>query len=159
MMKDIGKMYSANRGTSVRRFLFSLLLGVSSTMVWAQGNVSGKVVDATGEPVIGASVMVKGTSIGAVTDLDGNFTISVPSNAVLVFSFVGLDTQEVPVAGKKFIEVTLSGNEELEEVIVVGYGTQKKSDITGSVASVDKARLRNFLSPTCCRLFRAQLLV
>ena len=117
--------------------LFCFVMAISPA--YAQNTtVKGVVRDAMGPT---ATVVQKGTNNGTITDLDGNFTISVPSNAVLVFSFVGLDTQEVPVAGKKFIEVTLSGNEELEEVVVVGYGTQKKSDITGSVASVDKARL------------------
>ena len=119
--------------------LFCFVMAISPA--YAQNTtVKGVVRDAMG-PTAGATVVQKGTNNGTITDLDGNFTISVPSNAVLVFSFVGLDTQEIPVAGKKFIEVTLSGNEELEEVVVVGYGTQKKSDITGSVASVDKARL------------------
>ncbi|MBO4753498.1 MAG: TonB-dependent receptor [Bacteroidales bacterium] len=119
--------------------LFCFVLAVSPA--YAQNTtVKGVVRDAMG-PTAGATVVQKGTNNGTITDLDGNFEISVPSNAVLVISFVGLDTQEIPVAGKKFIEVTLEGNEELEEVVVVGYGTQKKSDITGSVASVDKARL------------------
>ena len=119
--------------------LFCFVMAISPA--YAQNTtVKGVVRDAMG-PTAGATVVQKGTNNGTITDLDGNFTISVPANAVLVISFVGLDTQEIPVAGKKFIEVTLSGNEELEEVIVVGYGTQKKSDITGSVASVDKARL------------------
>ena len=119
--------------------LFCFVMAISPA--YAQNTtVKGVVRDAMG-PTAGATVVQKGTNNGTITDLDGNFEISVPTNAVLVVSFVGLDTQEIPVAGKKFIEVTLSGNEELEEVIVVGYGTQKKSDITGSVASVDKARL------------------
>ena len=119
--------------------LFCFVMAISPA--YAQNTtVKGVVRDAMG-PTAGATVVQKGTNNGTITDLDGNFTINVPANAVLVISFVGLDTQEIPVAGKKFIEVTLSGNEELEEVIVVGYGTQKKSDITGSVASVDKARL------------------
>ena len=119
--------------------LFCFVMAISPA--YAQNTtVKGVVRDAMG-PTAGATVVQKGTNNGTITDLDGNFTINVPANAVLVISFVGLDTQEIPVAGKKFIEVTLSGNEELEEVVVVGYGTQKKSDITGSVASVDKARL------------------
>ena len=119
--------------------LFCFVMAISPA--YAQNTtVKGVVRDAMG-PTAGATVVQKGTNNGTITDLDGNFEISVPANAVLVVSFVGLDSQEIPVAGKKFIEVTLSGNEELEEVVVVGYGTQKKSDITGSVASVDKARL------------------
>lgn len=119
--------------------LFCFVMAISPA--YAQNTtVKGVVRDAMG-PTAGATVVQKGTNNGTITDLDGNFEISVPANAVLVVSFVGLDSQEIPVAGKKFIEVTLEGNEELEEVVVVGYGTQKKSDITGSVASVDKARL------------------
>ena len=143
MMKDIGKMHSANRGTSVRRFLFSLLLAVSSTMVWAQGNVSGKVVDATGEPVIGASVMVKGSTIGAITDLDGNFSIpNAPRNATLEISYVGFKTQTIPVGGKNAISVTMQEDRQmLDDVVVVGYGVQKKSDVTGAMASVSTEEL------------------
>ncbi len=119
--------------------LFCFVMAISPA--YAQNTtVKGVVRDAMG-PTAGATVVQKGTNNGTITDLDGNFEISVPANAILVVSFVGLDSQEIPVAGKKFIEVTLEGNEELEEVVVVGYGTQKKSDITGSVASVDKARL------------------
>ena len=144
MMKDIGKMYSANRSTSVRRFLFLLMLAVSTTMAWAQGNVSGKVVDATGEPVIGASVVVKGTSTGAVTDIDGNFSIpNVARNANLEISYIGFKTQVVPVDGKNMINVTLTeDNALLDEVVVVGYGVQKKSDVTGALARVGEKELK-----------------
>lgn len=102
--------------------------------------VSGVVSDEMG-PVVGANVVQKGTTNGTITDIEGRYELKVPGNATLVFSFVGMDTKEVAVNGQKSINVTLSGNKELEEVIVVGYGTQKKSDITGSVASVDKDRL------------------
>ena len=99
--------------------LFCFVMAISPA--YAQNTtVKGVVRDAMG-PTAGATVVQKGTNNGTITDLDGNFEISVPANAVLVVSFVGLDSQEIPV--------------------VVGYGTQKKSDITGSVASVDKARL------------------
>ncbi len=143
MMKDIGKMYSANRSTSVRRFLFLLMLAVTSTMAWAQGNVSGKVVDATGEPVIGASVVVKGTTTGAVTDIDGNFSIpNVPRNANLEISYIGFKTQSVSVSGKNAINVTLQEDRQmLDDVVVVGYGVQKKSDVTGAMASVSTEEL------------------
>lgn len=142
-MKDIGKMYSANRSTSVRRFLFLLMLAVSTTMAWAQGNVSGKVVDATGEPVIGASVVVKGTTTGAVTDIDGNFSIpNVPRNANLEISYIGFKTQSVSVSGKNAINVTLQEDRQmLDDVVVVGYGVQKKSDVTGAMASVSTEEL------------------
>lgn len=143
MMKDIGKMHSVNRSTGVRRFLFLLMLAVSTTMAWAQGNVSGKVVDATGEPVIGASVVVKGTTTGAVTDIDGNFSIpNVPRNANLEISYIGFKTQSVSVSGKNAINVTLQEDRQmLDDVVVVGYGVQKKSDVTGAMASVSTEEL------------------
>ena len=143
MMKDIGKMHSVNRSTGVRRFLFLLVLAVTSTMAWAQGNVSGKVVDATGEPVIGASVVVKGTTTGAVTDIDGNFSIpNVPRNANLEISYIGFKTQSVSVSGKNAINVTLQEDRQmLDDVVVVGYGVQKKSDVTGAMASVSTEEL------------------
>ena len=143
MMKDIGKMHSVNRSTGVRRFLFLLVLAVTSTMAWAQGNVSGKVVDATGEPVIGASVVVKGTTTGAVTDIDGNFSIpNVPRNANLEISYIGFKTQSVSVSGKNAINVTLQEDRQmLDDVVVVGYGVQEKSDVTGAMASVSTEEL------------------
>ena len=97
-------------------------------------NVKGVVSDALG-PVVGASVVEKGnTTNGTITDIDGNFTLSVSQNATLVISFIGYKTQEIPVAGKSSFNVTLAeDNEMLEEVIVVGFGTQKKVNLTGSV--------------------------
>ncbi|MBP5711942.1 MAG: SusC/RagA family TonB-linked outer membrane protein, partial [Prevotella sp.] len=143
MMKDIGKMHSVNRSMGIRRFLFLLVLAVTSTMAWAQGNVSGKVVDATGEPVIGASVVVKGTTTGAVTDIDGNFSIpNVPRNANLEISYIGFKTQSISVSGKNAINVTLQEDRQmLDDVVVVGYGVQKKSDVTGAMASVSTEEL------------------
>jgi len=99
--------------------------------------VSGTVIDATGEPVIGASVIEKGTTNGVVTDFDGNFKLETSSNATLVISYIGSTTQEIPVKGKQQFNVTLAeDNNVLNEVVVVGYGTQKKGDITSSVGSV-----------------------
>jgi len=125
------------------RLLFLVLLAVCSTMAWAQGKVTGKVVDATGEPIIGASVLVKGTSTGTVTDFDGNFTIAnVPQNATLVFSYVGYRTQNIAVSGKSAIDVTLEEDKQLlDEVVVVGYGVQRKSDVTGALTRVGEKEL------------------
>ena len=101
--------------------------------------ITGKVVDPQGEPVPGASIVIKGTTRGTITDMDGNYTLpEVPEDAVLVFSFVGMKTQEITVAGKNTINVQFQ--EELmglDEVVVIGYGTVKKSDVTGSIVSVD----------------------
>ncbi len=116
----------------------ALLLSVMCFMAYAQKTVTGTVKDATGEPMIGVSVMVDGTSNGGVTDFDGNFTIkSVPDNGVLKFSYIGFKEQKVTVAGKSSISVTLEEDATgLDEIVVVGYGTMKKKDLTGSVASV-----------------------
>ncbi len=99
--------------------------------------ITGKVVDESGEPLIGVSVQVKGTTVGAVTDLDGNFTVSAASNAVLTVSYIGYTTQNVKVGGRSNINITLKAdNKLLDEVVVVGYGTVKKRDLTGAVSSV-----------------------
>ena len=99
--------------------------------------VHGYVDDATGEPLIGATVMEKGTSNGTATDFDGNFILNVAPDATLVISYIGYDTQEVPVNGKTDIRVTLQDNATmLAETVVIGYGSVKKSDATGSVALV-----------------------
>ena len=105
--------------------------------------VKGVVKDATGESVIGASVVQKGTSNGIITDIDGNFTLNVPSNSTIVISFVGYKTQEIPVAGKTQINVTMKEDTEmLDEVVVVGYGQMKRSDLTGSVVSVNEDAIK-----------------
>jgi len=96
------------------------------------------VKDSSGEPVIGASVVVKGNNtMGTITDFDGNFMLDVPTKSVLVISYIGYVTQEVPTAGKKSLEIILKEDTKtLDEVVVIGYGTQRKGDVTSSVASV-----------------------
>ncbi len=99
--------------------------------------VNGTVLDEFGEPLIGATVMEKGTSNGTAADLDGNFTLTVPSNATLVVSYVGYDPLEVPVDGRTQITIEMKENATmLNETVVIGYGTVKKSDATGAVAMV-----------------------
>ena len=126
-----------------QRLMLLALMAVASTVVFAQGKLTGTVVDATGEPVIGASVIVKGTSNGTVTDLDGNYTVqNVPEGATLVFSYVGYRTQNIAVAGKSQINVTLEEDKQmLDEVVVVGYGVQRKSDVTGALTRVGEKEL------------------
>lgn len=94
-------------------------------------------MDANGEPIIGASVLVKGTTNGTITDFDGNFTLNNASKGILVVSYIGYKTQEVPVNEKNLMKIILKEDTEvLDEVVVVGYGTQKKATLTGAVASV-----------------------
>ncbi|WP_444104096.1 SusC/RagA family TonB-linked outer membrane protein [Bacteroides sp.] len=99
--------------------------------------LSGLVVDATGEPIIGANVVIKGTTNGVITDLDGKFSLQ-NASGTLVVSFIGYKTLEVPVQGKNFVKVVLQEDSELlDEVVVVGYGTQKKESLTGAVTVVE----------------------
>ena len=110
--------------------------GDASAMVVQQGKkVTGVVVDASGEPVIGANVVVKGTTNGTITDFDGNYTIEgVSASDVLVFSYIGYLSQEITVGNQAAINVTLSEDSQaLDEVVVVGYGVMRKSDVTGSI--------------------------
>jgi TonB-linked SusC/RagA family outer membrane protein len=99
--------------------------------------IAGTVVDGNGEPVPGVTVSVPDTGIGTATDIDGKYSLSVPEGSTLVFSFIGFETQRIVVGDQSIIDVTLSEDmASLDEVVVVGYGTQKKSDLTGSVSSV-----------------------
>lgn len=142
-----------------RKMKLALVLLVISTVgVFAQVTVTGVVKDATGEVVIGGAVLVQGTTIGTVTDYDGNYSVNAPSaDAKLVFSYVGYQTQTIAVNGKSVINVTLSEDAELlDEVIVVGYGTQKKSDLTGSVVSVRADDLNAIPSSSLGEMLRGQ---
>ena len=137
--------------------MMTLLSKVTKAMVWtvamlllplsamAQVTVTGNVADESGEPVIGASVQVKGTSHGTITDFDGNFAIDVENTkATLVVSYVGLTTQEVALNGKKVLKIVMTANTEvIDEVVVVGYGMQKKSDLAGASSSLGEDALKN----------------
>lgn len=104
--------------------------------------LSGQVTDTANEPIIGASIKEKGTNRGVITDFNGNFTLNVSPQAILTISYVGYITQEVPVNGKNELHITLQENNELlDEVVVVGYGTLKKSDMTGAISSVNADEL------------------
>ena len=123
-----------------KKWFIALCLLLSSTLAWAQTiTVKGTVVDQTNEPLIGVTVLIDGqTSGGAVTDFDGNYTIAVPSSGTLKFSYIGYQDQRVPVAGKTTINITMQeDNAVLQEVVVVGFGTQKKESLTGAVTVVD----------------------
>ena len=109
-----------------------------------QITVQGIVKDQTGETVIGASVMEKGTTNGTITGIDGDFSLNMSSNGTLVVSFVGYKTQEVQVKGQKQLQVVLSEDAEmLDEVVVIGYGTMKKSDLTGAVSSIGNKDIKD----------------
>ncbi len=122
----------------VMPFLFMLM---SSVYLFAQPRditVTGTVTDTSGEPLIGVTVQVRGTSIGTITDVDGNFTLSnISANAVLEVSYIGMQTQMIDIEGKSYLQIVLKEDlQALEEIIVIGYGTAKRKDFTGSVSSV-----------------------
>jgi TonB-linked SusC/RagA family outer membrane protein len=121
-----------------------LMIGALSAAV-AQSTVKGTVRDESGSGLPGVNILVKGTTNGTTSDASGAFTIDVPGNeSVLVFSFIGYETQEVPVGGRTTVDVSLVPSiESLSEVVVVGYGVQKKSDITGAMANLSGEQLRD----------------
>ncbi|MGM0739142.1 MAG: carboxypeptidase-like regulatory domain-containing protein, partial [Bacteroidota bacterium] len=123
----------------------AMLLFSASSAVNAQHQVSGTVTDAeTDEPLIGVNIVVEGTTIGTTTDSDGAWSLSVPDDEVtLQFSYLGYDTEEVPVDGREEINVTLRTVEIVgEELVIVGYGVQRRRDVTGSIGRVEGDRLQ-----------------
>jgi TonB-linked SusC/RagA family outer membrane protein len=118
--------------------ILTIFLIVFSTSVFSQEKIiTGNVKDEAGDPILGVTVLLKGIARGAVTDFDGNYSIKAKTGDVLVFSFIGNETKELTVGESKTVNVILSkANNELEEVVVIGYGTVKKSDLTGSVSSI-----------------------
>ena len=112
-------------------------------VVQQQKSVKGTVVDATGEPVIGANIKAQGTDTGTITDLDGNFSLVIPASAKLEISFIGYVTQVVAVPANGVVKITLAEDSKLlDEVVVVGYGTQKKAHLTGSISTVNPNDLK-----------------
>ena len=125
----------------LRRAAMALLMSVVCFTAFAQKSVKGTVKDTSGEPLIGVSI-VYGNGQGTVTDFDGNFSVSVPDNTTLKISYVGYKPQSINVAGKSQLNITLEeDNTTLEDVVVIGYGTMKRKDLTGAVASVSGDKL------------------
>lgn len=134
------KSLQSHKGIFSRMVLVLMSLLVS-TAAWAQANVTGTVVDQNDEPLMGATVIVKGTASGTSTDLDGNFTINAAQGKTLVVSYVGYTTQEVPVKGTN-LKITLKEDAALlDEVVVIGYGTMTRKDLTGSISTVNSKDL------------------
>lgn len=132
----------------MKQYLLTLFcLCVSMIALAQQKTITGTVIDANNEPVIGASVLEKGTSNGTITNLDGEYSLSVSAGATLVFSYIGYKTQEVSIGNKTTIKITLvEDSEQLDEVVVVGYGVQKKSSMTASVASVSAKEINKLVT-------------
>ncbi len=124
--------------------MFLLLVGTFTT--WAQDvkKISGTVYDAsTGEPLIGVSVIEVGTTNGAITDLDGKYMFEITSDKVS-YSYIGYRTEQLTISASGTYDVKLVTDNELDEIVVVGYGTQKKSDLTGSLASISSKDIKNY---------------
>lgn len=129
-----------------RQVLFMLFAFAATLCAFAQNKtITGLVVDGNGESIIGASVLVKGTTNGIITDIDGKFTLNdVPEAGVIQISYIGYKTQEISVKNKTNLKVVLvEDNEMLDEVVVVGYGVQKKSDVTGAMIRVGSEELNS----------------
>ena len=132
---------------------------INSTLSYDGKTILGKVTDSSGGSLPGVSVVVKGTTNGTITDANGDYTITkVPENAILQFSFVGMKTQEISVVSKTTINVTLAEDAiGIEEVVAVGYGTQKKVNLTGAVASIGEELISNRPSTTVVQLLQGQM--
>ena len=134
------------RHTGLKRLAWPvlfLLMCVPFAMAQGPAKVTGKVIDDLGEPMIGVSVQVKGTTSGAITDIDGNYSVNVEPGATLVFSYVGYIPQEHVVKGGTLNVTLKEDTETLEEVVVIGYGVQKKSSVTGAISQVKAADMEN----------------
>ena len=130
----------------MRKFVLLTLMFIVSGIALAQRTITGKVTDPQGKPVVGASVQVQNTTIGTVTGEDGTFSLTVPQNGrTLLISAVGLASQEIAIGTQTNLTVSLQANvaKDLQEVVVVGYGTQKRADLTGSVATVKSRQIEN----------------
>lgn len=118
-------------------YLFEKQTVPTKPAIQQKKQISGKIVDQNGEPVIGANIYVKGTTNGTMTDLDGNFSLSVPETGTLLISYIGFLSQNIDIKGQaNFLIVLKEDTQSLDEVVVVGYGVQKKRDLTGAISSV-----------------------
>ena len=148
MSKKTDNLHAAThmwKAFSQRVLMLAIMLVVSMSALAQSKTVTGKIVDANGEPVIGASAIVKGTSIGGVSDIDGNFTIkNVPEDATIQVSYVGYKAQTISVKGKNTLTITLlEDNTTLDDVVVIGYGSVKKSTLTAAVSKMDAKGIEN----------------
>ena len=119
-----------------------LFLCMTTVMAQTKINIRGFVADQNGEPLVGTTIIVKGTSLGTVTGADGSFNLSVPEKSVLVISSIGFNTVEVPATNKNAMKITLQEQTQtVDEVVVVAYGTTKKSSFTGSMTAISSDKI------------------
>ncbi len=140
------------------QFFLTLTLILASLGVCAQVQVSGTIVDDAGTGLPGVNVLVVGTSTGTVTDLDGNFTVTAPADAILRLSYIGFEAQEVAIEGQSIINVTLASDANLiDEVVVVGYGSQSRESVTGAISSVSGEALTELTTPNLGEALQGRL--
>lgn len=159
IFKVLDEMFA---GTNVKYSILDKKIILSTEMDGAQQDkvkVNGQIKDATGEPVIGASVMEKGTSNGTITNMDGNFTLMVASpQAVLHVSYIGYEPQDLKIQSGKQMNIVLKEDEQtLDEVVVVGYGTEKKVNVVGSISTVSAKKLENRSTPSVTNALTGQM--
>src|SRR5690606_35531988 len=134
----------------MRKLLIMFMALLCSVTLWAQQSVTGTVTDDKGQPLPNVSVMVKGTNVGTVTAQDGTFSLVVPATGkVLVFTSVGMTPQEISINNQTSFKVTvISDDIDLQEVAVVGYGTQKKKDVTAAIGKIDPTPIASLVTPS-----------
>lgn len=152
----MGNMFLAN--AKAKCWMFLVLLFVTAQTFAQQRIVTGKIVDEHGESIIGANIMEKGTSNGVISDIEGNFSIKVASDATLVISYIGYAQQEVAVKGKSKLTIHLAEDAQtLNEVVVIGYGSARKKDLTGAIMQVKANQLENESPSSMQDLLRANV--
>lgn len=160
-ISDILNLLFKNSGIEYNIVENQIILSKSKAEISLQNNkkrISGKVIDQDGEAVIGANVIEKGTSNGTVTNLDGYFSIEVPLSSILQFSYIGYNSQEVTVGNSNEINITLTEDlRMLEEVVVVGYGTQKKGEIASAITTVKSENFVKVPAPDAAQMIRGQV--
>jgi len=149
-----------NNNIHVKKSGFLAKPGATVEISSERATITGNVKDNLGEPLPGVTIIIEGTTQGTVTDVDGKYNISASEGDVLVFSFMGFESRKVTVGNQSVIDIQLSEDlESLEEVVVVGYGTQKRKNLTGSKVLSIRRHLRNSLCPQWNRHFRVMQLV
>jgi len=136
-MKNNISILGSTHTSLFRGAMLALLIMLGTNSIFAQSiTIKGTITDTEGMPLPGANILQKGTQNGSVSDFDGLYTISAPKGSTLVYSFIGFTPKEVVVENQTTINISLAGANTLDEVVIVGYGTTKKSDLTGSISSV-----------------------
>ena len=140
MYSGLGDVYKRQEGTHI---VLTKVTGKTDAEIQQQvRKIDGAILDSNGEPVIGANVIIKGTTNGTVTDINGEFSIEAQSGSVLEVSYIGYLTKEITITNQNTLRVILvEDTKTLDEVVVIGYGTQKKADLTGSVANISTEKL------------------